>query len=88
MYAARKIKPSLAVIDGGPKQVYAPHLKPRLLELREARGLDSQSPLPVDLLMVSHVTTTTSRGSRPHARAARAAGTPFVRIRRCAQQLR
>ena len=45
----------LAIIDGGPKDVYKPHLKPRLLEIKKARGLDNQEPLPVDLLMVSHV---------------------------------
>ena len=27
-------KPGLVVIDGGPKGVYEPHLKPRLLEIR------------------------------------------------------
>ncbi len=48
-------KPGLVIIDGGPKDVYKPHLKPRLLEIKETRGLDNQEPLPVDLLMVSHV---------------------------------
>ena len=48
-------QPGLALIDGGPAQVYGPHLKPRLLKLREARGLEGPAPLPVDLLMVSHV---------------------------------
>jgi len=43
------------MIDGGPSQVYGPFLKPRLLEIRKARNLDTQTPLPVDLLMVSHV---------------------------------
>jgi hypothetical protein len=47
--------PGLILIDGGPKSVYKPHLKPRLEELRTARGLSSQDSLPVDLLMVSHV---------------------------------
>lgn len=48
-------EPGLVMVDGGPKDVYTPHLKPRLLEIRTARGLDRQEPLPVDLLMVSHV---------------------------------
>jgi hypothetical protein len=46
--------PGLAMIDGGPKSVYLPHLKPRLLEIKKARKLGS-APLIVDLLMVSHV---------------------------------
>ena len=48
-------KPGLVMIDGGPKSVYKPFLKPRLEQIRAARGLDKQKPLPVDLLMVSHV---------------------------------
>jgi hypothetical protein len=47
--------PGVVMIDGGPKNVYKPHLRPRLEELKEARGLSDQDPLPVDLLMVSHV---------------------------------
>jgi hypothetical protein len=47
--------PGLAIIDGGPASVYKPHLKPRLLAIRKARGLAANEPLPVDLLMVSHV---------------------------------
>jgi hypothetical protein len=47
--------PGLAIVDGGPKGVYLPHLKPRLLQIRKARELENAEPLPVDLLMVSHV---------------------------------
>jgi hypothetical protein len=47
-------EPGLAIIDGGPSNVYGPHLRPRLVEIRRARKLDDQTPLPVDLLMVSH----------------------------------
>jgi hypothetical protein len=47
--------PGLALIDGGPPNVYKPHLKPRLDEIREMRGLDPDTPLPVDMLMVSHI---------------------------------
>jgi len=48
-------QPGLAMIDGGPKAVYGPHLRPRLLEIRKARKLGDDKPLPVDVLMVSHV---------------------------------
>lgn len=47
--------PHHVMIDGGPKGVYAPHLKPRIKQIREARGIDDNEPLQVDLLMVSHV---------------------------------
>ena len=47
--------PGLALIDGGPPSVYQPHLKPRLAEIREARGLDPDATLPVDVMMVSHI---------------------------------
>lgn len=47
--------PHLIMIDGGPRKVYGPHLKPRIQQLRKARGLPPQRPLLVDLLMVSHV---------------------------------
>ena len=32
-------KPALALIDGGPADVYRPQLKPRLEQIRTARGL-------------------------------------------------
>ena len=76
-------KPGLVMIDGGPKSVYQPHLKPRLIEIRAARGLDRQSPLPVDLLMVSHVDDDHIQGILDLTRELReASGAPFVRIRR------
>jgi hypothetical protein len=50
-----KNKPGLGLIDGGPSQVYGPFLKPRLAEIRAARKLDPDEPLPVDFLMVSHI---------------------------------
>jgi len=46
--------PGLVIIDGGPKAVYGPHLKPRLEEIRNKRVAGSK-PLQVDLLVVSHV---------------------------------
>jgi hypothetical protein len=75
--------PGLVMIDGGPKAVYGPHLKPRLMALRQARGLDAQTPLPVDLLMVSHVDDDHIQGILDLTRELRAAsGVPFVRVRR------
>lgn len=46
--------PHLILIDGGPKGVYAPYLRPRLEQIRAARNLSTSESLPVDLLMVSH----------------------------------
>ncbi len=48
-------KPKLAMIDGGPDDVYQPHLRPRLEKIRQERVLADDQPLPVDLLMVSHI---------------------------------
>lgn len=48
-------EPGLILVDGGPKTVYAEHLKPRIKQIRTARKLPAQDALPVDLLMVSHV---------------------------------
>lgn len=50
-----KDKPHLILIDGGPSDVYRPHLKPRLALVHEARGLEEEDSLPVDVVMVSHV---------------------------------
>ncbi len=47
--------PHLVMIDGGPRGVYGPYLKPRIEKIKEARGLERREPLVVDLLMVSHV---------------------------------
>jgi hypothetical protein len=55
LHFGSKQAPGLIVVDGGPKAVYGPHLKPRLTEIRKARKLDAQESLPIDLLMVSHV---------------------------------
>lgn len=55
LHYGSKNDPGLMLIDGGPSQVYKPHLKPRLDEIREARGLAANESLPVDLLMVSHI---------------------------------
>jgi len=50
-----KDEPGLVLIDGGPSQVYKPHLEPRLEQIRKARGLGNNESLPVDLMMVSHI---------------------------------
>lgn len=55
-------QPALALIDGGPASVYEPHLKPRIEAIRKKRGLGEHDPLPVDLLMVSHVDDDHIRG--------------------------
>lgn len=52
LHYGTKKEPGLGLIDGGPGNVYKPHLKPRLEEIRKARKLDT---LPVDFLMVSHI---------------------------------
>jgi hypothetical protein len=43
--------PKLIVIDAGPEGVYADTVRPRLEQLRG----DSDEPLPIELLMVSHI---------------------------------
>jgi hypothetical protein len=55
LHYGSKDDPRLVMIDGGPRGVYGPHLKPRLEKIKEARGLGKTEPLAVDLLMVSHV---------------------------------
>jgi hypothetical protein len=56
------VDPGLIIIDGGPASVYKPHLEPRIDEIRTARQLAPADPLPVDLLMVSHVDDDHIRG--------------------------
>lgn len=50
-----KKDPRLVLIDGGPKSVYAPHLRPRIEQIKKARKLGKAEPLTIDLMMVSHV---------------------------------
>jgi hypothetical protein len=50
----------LIAIDGGPAGVYRASLKPRLDALRTARG--GNTPLPIRLLMVSHIDDDHIRG--------------------------
>jgi hypothetical protein len=46
--------PALSLIDGGPPGVYPDFLEPRLKELREQLVGDGE-PLPLELVMVSHI---------------------------------
>lgn len=62
LHYGSKSDPRLAVIDGGPSKVYRPHLKPRLQEIRKARGLADTQPLPLDMVMVSHIDDDHIRG--------------------------
>lgn len=55
LHFGSKTEPGLIMIDGGPRNVYTPHLKPRIQQIRKARKLADNEPLNVDLLMVSHV---------------------------------
>lgn len=77
--------PGLMLIDGGPSKVYGPHLKPRLLAIRQARGLNPEEALPVDLLLVSHIDDDHIKGilelTQELIAAADERSTPLVRIR-------
>lgn len=55
LHYGTKDDPGLVLIDGGPSDVYRPQMKPRLAQIRKARGLTADEPLRVDLLMVSHI---------------------------------
>jgi hypothetical protein len=55
LHFGSKHEPGLVMIDGGPSDVFAPQLRPRLLTIKQWRGLGGGQPLPVDVLMVSHV---------------------------------
>ena len=48
-------RPRLILIDGGPAKIYEESLKPRLARIRKGRKLADTKPLPVDLVMVSHI---------------------------------
>jgi len=84
LHYGTKANPRLAVIDGGPSKVYQPHLRPRLEAIHKARKLGRQQPLPVDVLMISHVDEDHVKGIielTDELRAARADKTPqLVRV--------
>jgi beta-lactamase superfamily II metal-dependent hydrolase len=47
--------PTITLIDGGPARTYNRSLRPRLRELQAARGAGEQAPLPLDLVVLTHV---------------------------------
>ena len=51
----KKGNPRLIVIDGGPSGVYGPSLQPRLTELKVAQKIAADEPLPIDLVIISHI---------------------------------
>jgi hypothetical protein len=55
LHYGSKEEPRLMLIDGGPSGVYHPHLKPRILKVRSERKLDTGDPLPVEVVLISHV---------------------------------
>jgi beta-lactamase superfamily II metal-dependent hydrolase len=55
LHYGTKDAPHLILIDGGPSDVYKPQMKPRLTRIHGARGIEEGEPLPVDVVMVSHV---------------------------------
>ena len=76
-------RPGLVLIDGGPKSVYAPHLRPRLMEIRQKRELPDNRPLTIDLLMVSHVDDDHIQGILDLTQELRdAPGVPIAKIKR------
>ena len=81
LHYGSKTKPGLMVIDAGPEDTYAPHLKPRLDAIRKARKLAKSKPLPIDLMMVSHVDDDHIRGILDFTAELKAAsGVPPARI--------
>ncbi|WP_445166390.1 hypothetical protein ACTXG7_21390 [Mycolicibacterium sp. Dal123E01] len=55
LHYGTQAKPKLALIDGGPRTVYDNSLRPRLEQIRDERGLDEDTPLRIDLMMLSHI---------------------------------
>jgi len=53
LHFGKESAPSIMVIDGGPSGIYKGFLKPRLLEIKET--LSPDAPLPLSMVMVSHL---------------------------------
>ncbi|MCA1411315.1 hypothetical protein I6F30_09095 [Bradyrhizobium sp. NBAIM20] len=54
--------PHLMLIDGGPAKVYKPHLAPRIAQIHRSRELEPNDPLPIDVVMISHIDDDHIRG--------------------------
>lgn len=54
--------PRVILIDGGPRGVYNATLKERLLQLRNEQDLDADEPLPMRLVIVTHMDDDHIRG--------------------------
>jgi len=55
IHAGDPNEPKLIVIDGGPPGVWTDALKERLAQLHDERNLPDNKPLPIELMMVSHI---------------------------------
>ena len=55
IHAGSDQAPVLILVDGGPANTWRRHLRKRLMELRDERGLDEFTPLVIDRVIVSHV---------------------------------
>ncbi|HEV7374231.1 MAG TPA: hypothetical protein VGN95_05915 [Pyrinomonadaceae bacterium] len=60
LHYGTKTAPKLIVIDGGPQGVFDTSLRPRLEEIKKKRS--PQKPLPIRLMMVSHIDDDHIRG--------------------------
>ena len=55
IHGGTEAEPALILVDGGPGGTYEDSLRPRLMELRDERGLGDGDPLVIDVVIVSHV---------------------------------
>ena len=79
LHYGSKADPHLILIDGGPSDVYKPQMKPRLTRIHGARGIEEGEPLPVDVVMVSHVDDDHIQGVLELTKEQRGK-TPFLRL--------
>jgi beta-lactamase superfamily II metal-dependent hydrolase len=79
LHYGTKDAPRLILIDGGPSDVYKPQMKPRLTRIHGARGIEEGEPLPVDVVMVSHVDDDHIQGILELTKEQRGK-TPFLRL--------
>jgi hypothetical protein len=79
LHYGSKADPHLILIDGGPSDVYKPQMKPRLTRIHGARGIEEGEPLPVDVVMVSHVDDDHIQGILELTKEQRGK-TPFLRL--------